>query len=534
MFLGYQFRYHAHTSQRHYSVLQDEISFQADITVTLDMHDCLVLVVDDNDAARYAKTRILNRAGLLVIDAANGDTALQLAHEQHPDLVLLDMKLPDIHGMEVCRMLKQDPDTSSILVLQTSASYLSSADKIRGLDGGADNYLFEPIEPEELVANVRALLRLGRVERQLRDADRQKDEFLAMLAHELRNPLGPICNAVELLRQLRNDAPQQQEQARQTIIRQTKHIVRLVDDLLDVSRINQGKITLRRELTEVAAFVGAAQEIVQPIMETRGHTLSISLPPQAVTLYGDSVRLAQIIGNLLHNAAKFTPIGGQIALTTELKGEALWIRVSDNGIGIAADSISRIFDLFAQAQHVHDQVQDGLGIGLSLVRRLVELHGGSVSASSAGEGRGSMFEVRLPVMEVAPSAKPTLSMATPPVSSSYRILVVDDSVDSAAMLCALLEMHGHTVAICNTGQEAIAAAKHFYADIIFLDIGLPDITGYEVALRIRGLPGIPRPKLVALTGYGQERDRQEALAAGFDHHVVKPIKIDTLVALTSH
>lgn len=501
--------------------------------MTLGMHDCLVLVVDDNDAARYAKSRIVTRAGLRVIEAASGNEALQAAQEQHPDLVLLDTKLPDIHGMEVCRMLKQNLDTSSILVLQTSASYLSSADKIRGLDGGADNYLFEPIEPEELVANIRALLRLGRVERQLRDADRQKDEFLAMLAHELRNPLGPICNAVELLHQLRNHAPQQQEQVCQTIIRQTNHMVRLVDDLLDVSRINQGKITLRHELTELAAFVGAAVEIVQPIMEARGHTLSVNLPSQAVTLYGDSVRLAQIVGNLLHNAAKFTPIGGQIALTTELKGEALWIRVSDNGIGIAPDNTSRIFDLFSQVQRVPDRVQEGLGIGLSLVRRLVELHGGSVAVSSAGEGMGSMFEIRLTVMEVAQSAKPTSSVTTPPASSSHRILVVDDSVDSAAMLCALLEMHGHTVAISNTGQEAIAAAKEFHADIIFLDIGLPDITGYEVALRIRRLPGIPRPKLVALTGYGQERDRQEALAAGFDHHVVKPIKIDTLVTLIS-
>ncbi|HEX8886227.1 MAG TPA: hybrid sensor histidine kinase/response regulator, partial [Noviherbaspirillum sp.] len=359
------------------------------------MHDPLVLNVDDNDGARYAKTRILTRAGLKVIEAASGSEALQMANEHHPDLVLLDMKLPDIHGMEVCRMLKQDAATGSILVLQTSASYLSSADKIRALDGGADNYLFEPIEPEELVANVKALLRLGRVEKQLRDADRQKDEFLATLAHELRNPLGPIRNAVELLRQLGNDAPQQQEQARQTIIRQTNHLVRLVDDLLDVSRINQGKITLRREPTELAAFIGTALETVQPIMESRRHALSVTLPPHSVTLYGDNVRLAQIIGNLLHNAAKFTPVGGQVALTAALEGDMLVIRITDNGIGIAPDSAARIFDLFAQAQHVSDRVQDGLGIGLSLVRKLVELHGGAVTVSSQGEGQGSTFEVRL-------------------------------------------------------------------------------------------------------------------------------------------
>jgi len=498
------------------------------------MHDSLVLNVDDNDGARYAKTRILTRAGLRVIEAASGGEALQLAHERHPDLVLLDMKLPDIHGMEVCRLLKQDAATHSILVLQTSASYLSSTDKIRALDGGADNYLFEPIEPEELVANVKALLRLGRVERQLRESDRQKDEFLATLAHELRNPLGPIRNAVELLRQLGNDAPQQQEQARHTIIRQTNHLVRLVDDLLDVSRINQGKITLRREPADLAAFVNTALETAQPIMEARQHTLSVSMPAETVTLYGDSVRLAQIVGNLLHNAAKFTPVGGRIALSAALDADTLAIRVADNGIGIAPASVDRIFELFAQAQHVPDRVQDGLGIGLSLVRKLVELHDGTVTVSSEGEGRGSTFEVRLPVMEVTPPAQAAQDApAETGAGDGYRILVVDDSADSAAMLCALLEINGHTVQISNTGSEAIETAARFHPDIVFLDIGLPDMTGYEVAARMRSLPGADSITLVALTGYGQEKDKQDAKAAGFDQHLVKPINFDALIALTS-
>lgn len=496
------------------------------------MHEPLVLNVDDNDGARYAKTRILTRAGLTVIEAASGSEALQMANEHHPDLVLLDMKLPDIHGMEVCRMLKQDAATGSILVLQTSASYLSSADKIRALDGGADNYLFEPIEPEELVANVKALLRLGRVERQLRDADRQKDEFLATLAHELRNPLGPIRNAVELLGQLGNDAPQQQEQARQTIIRQTNHLVRLVDDLLDVSRINQGKITLRREPTELAAFIGTALETVQPIMESRRHALSVTLPPHSVTLHGDNVRLAQIIGNLLHNAAKFTPVGGQIALTATLEGDMLAIRIADNGIGIAPGNAARIFDLFAQAQHVSDRVQDGLGIGLSLVRKLVELHGGTVTVSSQGEGQGSTFEVRLPVMASVPLPVPAVAAAEA-TAHGYRILVVDDSADSAAMLCALLEINGHTVFTSNTGKGAIATAASFRPDIVFLDIGLPDMTGYAVAATLRGMPETARATLVALTGYGQQKDKMDAMAAGFDHHLVKPINFDALMALTS-
>jgi signal transduction histidine kinase len=497
-------------------------------------HDSLVLNVDDNDGARYAKTRILTRAGLRVIEAASGGEALQVAQEQHPDLVLLDMKLPDIHGMEVCRMLKQDPGTSSILVLQTSASYLSSADKIRALDGGADNYLFEPIEPEELVANVKALLRLGRVERQLRESDRQKDEFLATLAHELRNPLGPIRNAVELLRQLGPDAQEQQEQARHTIVRQTNHLVRLVDDLLDVSRINQGKITLRREPSELSAFVATALETVQPIMQARQHALSVNLPPQSVTLYGDSVRLAQIVGNLLHNAAKFTPVGGRIGLDATLDGNTLVLRISDNGIGVPVASAGRIFELFAQAQHVPDRVQDGLGIGLSLVRKLVELHGGTVSVTSEGEGMGSTFQVRLPVMQASsPEQAVEEAPAMSGAGAGYRILVVDDSIDSASMLCALLEISGHTVISSNTGQDALAAATRFHPEIVFLDIGLPDMTGYEVAARMRRLPELTGVKLVALTGYGQEKDKQDAKAAGFDHHLVKPINFDALMALTT-
>jgi signal transduction histidine kinase len=498
------------------------------------MHESLVLNVDDNDGARYAKSRILTRAGLRVIEAASGGEALQAAQEHHPDLVLLDMKLPDIHGMEVCRMLKKDPGTGSILVLQTSASYLSSADKIRALDGGADNYLFEPIEPEELVANVKALLRLGRVERQLRESDRQKDEFLATLAHELRNPLGPIRNAVELLRQLGSDAHAQQEQARQTIVRQTNHLVRLVDDLLDVSRINQGKITLRREPTELSAFVATALETVQPIVQARQHALSVNLPPQPVTLFGDSVRLAQIVGNLLHNAAKFTPVGGSIALDAALDGNTLVLRISDNGIGVPAASAGQIFELFAQARHVPDRVQDGLGIGLSLVRKLVELHGGTVSVSSEGEGQGSTFEVRLPVMQTGLPVKfAKEAPATSDASVGYRILVVDDSVDSASMLSALLEISGHTVMTSNTGKDAIASATLFHPEIAFLDIGLPDMTGYEVAARLRRLPGLEGVKLVALTGYGQEKDKQDARAAGFDHHLVKPINFDALTALTT-
>jgi signal transduction histidine kinase len=319
--------------------------------------DPLILNVDDTDAARYAKTRILQRAGLRVIEAGSGTEALRLAQEESPDLVLLDTKLPDINGFEVCRRLKQNPLTTPVLVLQTSASYLASPDKVRALDSGADNYLFEPIEPEELVANVRALLRLGRVERELRDMDRRKDEFLAILAHELRNPLGPIRNAVELLRSLDPHSSPAQENARQVILRQTDHMVRLVDDLLDVSRISQGKITLRRAEVELCALLKSAVETADPNIRARHHALTLQLPDHTIWVDGDSVRLTQVVGNLLNNAAKFTPPGGRIALSVCTEGDAAAIRVTDNGIGIAAEQAGSIFDLFAQAGHAPDRVQ---------------------------------------------------------------------------------------------------------------------------------------------------------------------------------
>ena len=492
----------------------------------------VILNVDDTDAARYAKTRILQRAGFRVIEAGTGAQALQLAQDQTPDLVLLDTKLPDINGFEVCRQLKQDPHTAPVLVLQTSASYLSSPDKVRALDSGADNYLFEPIEPEELVANVRALLRLGRVERELRDMDRRKDEFLAILAHELRNPLGPIRNAVELLRSLDPHSSPAQENARRVILRQTDHMVRLVDDLLDVSRISQGKITLRRGQVELRGVLKSAAETAEPNIAARQHVLTVKLPDHDIWVDGDSVRLAQVVGNLLNNAAKFTAPGGRIALAACLEGTQAVIRVTDNGIGIAAEQADSIFDLFAQAGHSPDRVQDGLGIGLSLVRTLVNLHGGSVAVHSAGLGQGSTFEVRLPTLAGTPAADGTdcgtADAAPARPADAYRILVVDDNVDSAEIVSALLQFAGHEVHMAHDGAGAIEAALRLKPDLVFLDIGLPDMSGVDVAAALRGYPELEKTVLIALTGYGQDKDRMGAMAAGFNHHLTKPVNMETL------
>ncbi|GGX84576.1 response regulator [Massilia dura] len=491
----------------------------------------VILNVDDTDAARYAKTRILQRAGFHVIEAGSGGLALQLALEQKPDLVLLDTKLPDINGFDVCRQLKQDPHTSMVLVLQTSASYLSSPDKVRALDSGADNYLFEPIEPEELVANVRALLRLGHVERELRDMDRRKDEFLAILAHELRNPLGPIRNAVELLRSLDPHSSPAQENARRVILRQTDHMVRLVDDLLDVSRISQGKIALRRSEVELCGLLKSAAETAEPNVAARQHVLAVKLPDHEIWVDGDSVRLTQVVGNLLNNAAKFTAPGGRIVLSACLEGTQAVIRVTDNGIGIAPELADSIFDLFAQAGHSPDRVQDGLGIGLSLVRTLVNLHGGTVAVHSEGAGKGSTFEVRLPTLARTPQADDTDCSAAPvpgKPADAHRILVVDDNVDSAEIVSALLEFAGHEVHMAHDGAGAIEAALRLRPDVVFLDIGLPDMSGVEVAEKLRGYPELAKTVLIALTGYGQDKDRMSAMAAGFNHHLTKPVNMETL------
>lgn len=491
--------------------------------------DALILNVDDNDGARYAKTRILVRAGFRVIEAVNGNEALIKARTESPNLILLDVKLPDINGLEVCRQLKESGETQTILVLQTSASFIGSADKIRALDGGADNYLVEPIEPDELISNVKALLRLGNVERELRDVDRRKDEFLATLAHELRNPLAPIRNSVELWRKLQPDVEPELATARDAIYRHTNHLAHLVDDLLDVSRISQGKISLRQERIALKTFIDSAIEQSTPAIEKRNHSLNVNLPDKEIWVMGDQVRLSQIVANLLINAAKFTEQNGSIDLTAEAVGGNIIIRLNDNGIGIAEQNIHRIFDLFTQSDHVTDRVHDGLGIGLSLVRTFVRLHNGDVRAFSKGLGFGSTFEITLPI----DNSSPTINIIENKMQekAAKRVLIVDDNEDSAGSLAQLLSLGGHQVETAFTGTKALESAIQFNPDIILLDVGLPDINGYEVAGKIRALSNGSKFIVIALTGYGQETDRQAALNSGFDDHFVKPVDFKKLESI---
>ncbi|HZW20192.1 response regulator [Noviherbaspirillum sp.] len=490
----------------------------------------LILNVDDTEAARYAKTRILVRAGFEVIEAETGADALELAESRRPALVLLDVKLPDINGFEVCRRLKENNATETILVLQTSASYVGTSDKIRALEGGADNYLFEPIEPEELVANVKALLRLSTVERKLREMDRRKNEFLAMLAHELRNPLGPIRSSVELLCILEPNASKVQENARATILRQTDHMVRLIDDLLDVARISQGKINLRQEEVRLKSVVHTAIESAKPIIDRYGHQLVVDLPEQDSVLTGDSVRLAQVVSNLITNAAKFTPQGGRVDVTAWQDQGEFVIQIQDNGIGLSQEESRSIFELFNQAQHLPGRAREGLGIGLALVKALTEMHLGSIAVTSAGANAGSTFEVRLPASASA-SVREAAGEGPAVAIEPRRILIVDDNRDAADMLSSLFEAQGHQVRTLYDGRAAVDAAGQFRPHVVILDLALPDMSGYDVAKDLRGMPELAAVLILAVSGYGQEADKQRTLDGGFDGHFTKPVPFGSLSEL---
>ena len=365
------------------------------------------------------------------------------------------------------------------------------------------------------------------VEEALKDADRRKDEFLAMLAHELRNPLAPIRNAIEILRTKGPPEPEL-DWARNVIERQVQQMTRLVDDLLDVSRITQGKIALRRERVELAAVVGSAVESTRSLVEELGHQLTVALPSEPILLEADPARLSQVLMNLLNNAAKYTNPGGRIWLTAEPGGEGVSIRVRDNGIGIDPQMLPRVFEVFTQAEQSMERSQGGLGIGLTLVQRLVEMHGGTVSAHSEGTGKGTEVVVRLPVLgsddRLPESAVQRRDAAGP---SRLLILVVDDNRDAAESLAMLLQMWGHEVRTAHDGLAAVEAAAEFEPDVVLLDIGLPKLNGYDAARQISQARRRSMV-LVALTGWGQDEDRRRSSEAGFHHHLTKPVELEAL------
>ncbi len=366
---------------------------------------------------------------------------------------------------------------------------------------------------------------LRRLAAELSEADRRKDEFLATLAHELRNPLAPIRTGLQIIRMSAGDAV---AQVGAMMERQVGQMVHLVDDLLDVSRVSRGKLELRRERLELAAVLGDAVETSRPALDAAGHQLTVAVPAEPIFLDADATRLVQVFANLLNNAAKYTERGGRIALTAEREGDQTVVRVEDTGIGIPREQLPKVFEIFAQVNRSQEQSQGGLGIGLSLVKRLVEMHGGSVEARSAGLGKGSEFVVRLPVAAAeAPAAAPG---EAPPGGPAVRrrILVADDNVDAAESLAMLLTLQGNEVRTAHDGARALAAAAEFRPQVVLLDIGMPKLNGYEVCRRIRALPWGKEPYVVALTGWGQDDDKRRSQEAGFDRHLVKPVDPEAL------
>jgi signal transduction histidine kinase len=357
----------------------------------------------------------------------------------------------------------------------------------------------------------------------LAEANDAKDQFLAMLAHELRNPLAPIQIATQLIGHSRA-SPADLEQAREVVDRQVRHLARLLDDLLDVSRITRGKIELRKESVDLATVVATALEASRPLIETRGHTLAVSLPEDPVQLEADPIRLAQVITNLLNNAAKYTPSHGHIHVGATLEGRHVVLRVRDDGIGMAPELVARAFDLFMQGDRSLAHAEGGLGIGLTIVRTLVELHGGTVSATSDGPGWGSEFVVRLPigVASAARAMRRVVPSAEVSRLPSLRILVVEDNADMREVLRKTLVGDGHRVEVADEGAAGLDLARSVRPDAVLVDIGLPDLDGYEVGRQIRAILG-PSVGLIALTGYGQAQDRQRSQEAGFDAHLVKPV-----------
>jgi signal transduction histidine kinase len=490
-----------------------------------------ILVADDNADMRGYVARLLAER-FDVETAADGAAALAAAKSRPFDLVLTDVMMPQLDGFGLLRELRLDPATAQIPVIMLSAR-AGEESRVEGMEAGADDYLVKPFSARELLARVGGNLQMARLRRQfaddLKEADRRKDVFLATLSHELRGPLAPLGNTLEILKRAGNDDALV-HQARGTMERQLTQLVRLVDDLVDVSRITRNRLELRRERVDLGRLVGDAVEAAQPHAKRFGHELAVTLPPVPIELHADPARLRQVVDNLVDNACKYTDPGGRIAVSVAIDGSQATVAVEDTGLGIPEDKLATIFEMFAQVDRTIDRAAGGLGLGLTLVKRLIEMHGGTVEAFSDGPGRGSRFHLYLPV-EKSPARASTASASRrakrplPP----RRILVVDDNPDSATSLALLLRIGGHETHTAKDGLEAVAAAEWFHPDVALLDLGLPKLSGVDVARRIRQQPWGKDMLLVALTGFGQDDDRRQSKDAGFDAHMVKPVDHDTLM-----
>jgi signal transduction histidine kinase len=540
-----------------------------------------LLIVDDKPARLLTYEAILESLDLDLVRAGSGQAALDRLAEADYAAILLDVNMPGLNGFETAAKIRDHPRGSQTPIIFVTGIHVSDLERLRGYEMGAADYVYVPVVPEILRGKVRVLVQLyeqrlevsqlneklvqantelarahkqlkadntrelqklnaslalanrnlksevgerRRAEQQLKEAARRKDEFISILAHELRNPLSAIHSGIELMR-MPSLAQSKLEWARELVERQLRHLVRLIDDLLDVSRVTSGRVQLQREIVDLRTVIEESVDAARAQIDERRHDLVIDLPGDALYVDGDVVRLGQVFGNLLANASKYMEPGGRIevgAATQPGAPDRVVVRVRDHGAGLRADMLEHVFELFAQAEPAGSRMPSGLGIGLALVRSLVELHGGTVRAASEGPDHGAEFTVELPLSDDRPArgTEPAPDRACSPL----RLLIVDDNVDAAQGLVLYFEQTSpHEVRMVHSGMAGVAAAEEFEPDVVLLDIGLPDIDGYEVARRLRALPRLEGVALVAVTGFGRDVDRERARAAAFDHFLTKPV-----------
>jgi len=498
------------------------------------------LLVDDLSENLLSLDALLRREGLMLLKAQSGDQALELLLEHDVALALIDVQMPGLNGFELAELMRGNERTRRVPIIFVTAGTTDGQRRFHGYEAGAVDFIQKPIESDVLRSKADVFFELYRQRQQiasqrdeleiqakaLQEADRRKDEFLATLAHELRNPLAPLRHGLDLLRMNPDSAAA--GEVKEMMDRQLVHLVRLIDDLLDVSRVSQGKIELRRARIRIDEVLSAAIEASRPTIEAASHSFASQIPFDPIWIDADGTRISQVVSNLLNNAAKYTPAGGRIELSARTVGNEVVIEVEDNGVGIPPEKRGEVFRLFSQIDDHLQRSQGGLGIGLALVQQLVALHGGSVESAAPETGTGSVFIVRLPL--AAPSEEvhsELISAAAPPARRALKVLVVDDNEDVAYTLGLMLEEIGHEYHLVHDGRQALDEALTFGPDVVLLDIGLPGMDGYEVCKLFRdaGLTDLP---IIAQTGWGQDEDKEKSVAAGFNYHLTKPVPLDEL------
>lgn len=553
-----------------------------------------ILLVDDQPQRLLSYQTVLRSLGQNLVTAGSGVEALQKLMTHDFAVILLDVSMPGMDGFETAAMIHDHPRYERIPIIFVTGVHDTDMDRLRGYKLGAVDYVSIPVVPEILRSKVAVLIELHnqrrkletlnktlaaanaalqlektrelealnaslrkanselaqanaalklenaerlRAEEALKDADRHKDEFIAILAHELRNPLAPIRSAMEIMREI-EVSDTRIDWSRDVVNRQVTHLTRLVDDLLDISRITRGTIHLTKEPVTVGAIISRSLEAVNPIINECSHELVVACEDDGLVVDGDSTRLVQVLSNLLSNAAKYTQVGGRIELQACRCEQGVQFTVRDNGIGIPADSMAKIFTLFSRLPETNNRQHDGLGIGLALARQLVELHGGEIAARSNGVNQGSEFIVRLPLVTATEAEyEPTVKLLAPlPMDDlKLKVLIADDNADALDTLALLLEMAGHEVFKASDGEEALRVADTQRPDIALLDIGMPRLSGHDVAKRLRSESWGADMTLVAVSGWGQHHDVRRSNESGFDVHLVKPVDFDSVErALIQH